>query len=128
MILILARVRSLTSLEFLKVLQNQLSVVVPGNIDAVQKLTRAMQDRHATYCEIEAGGTLGIIFTCIYEYNILHVNKVCSRLILYHLTESQKDARVVLNWYIQILKKYNRGVSKDVYEYKIVTGDKWIYA
>ena len=42
------------------------SVVVPENINAVQKLI--MQDRHVTYCEIEA--TLGISSTSIYK--ILH--------------------------------------------------------
>lgn len=99
------------------------TVVVPENIDAVRELI--MQDRHVTYREIEA--SLGISSTSI--HSILHghlaVKKVCSRWIPHNLTVAQKKARV--DWCKEILKKYNRGVSKDVY--KIVTGDEsWIYA
>ena len=51
-----------------------------------------MQDRHVTYCEIEA--TLGISLTSIYK--ILHehlaVKNICSRWIPHNLTETQKDA------------------------------------
>ena len=53
------------------------SVIGPQNINAVQKLI--IQDRHVTYCEIEA--TLGISSTSIYK--ILHehfaVKKICSQ-------------------------------------------------
>ena len=99
------------------------TVVVPENIDAVRELI--MQDRHVTYREIEA--SLGISSTSI--HSILHghlaVKKVCSRWIPHNLTVAQKKARV--DWCKEILKKYNRGVSKDVY--KIVTGDEsCIYA
>lgn len=99
------------------------SVVLPENIDAVRELI--MEDRHVTYHEIEA--TLGISSTSVYK--ILHehlaVKKICSRWIPHNLTEAQKKARV--NWCKEMLKKYNRGASKDVY--KIVTGDEsWIYA
>ena len=99
------------------------TVVVPENIDAVRELI--MQDRHVTYREIEA--SLGISSTSI--HSILHghlaVKKVCSRWIPHNLTVAQKKARV--DWCKEILKKYNRGVSKDVY--KIVTGDEsWICA
>ena len=99
------------------------TAVVPENIDAVRELI--MQDRHVTYREIEA--SLGISSTSI--HSILHghlaVKKVCSRWIPHNLTVAQKKARV--DWCKEILKKYNRGVSKDVY--KIVTGDEsWIYA
>ena len=68
------------------------SVVRPENINAVQKLI--MQDRHVTYCEIEA--TLGISSTSIYK--ILHehlaVKNTCSRWISHNLTKVHKDARV----------------------------------
>ena len=61
-------------------------------INAVQKLI--MQDRHVTYCEIEA--TLGISSTSIYK--ILHghlaVKKIYSRWIPHNLTKAQKDKRV----------------------------------
>ena len=84
-----------------------------------------MQDRHVTYCEIEA--TLGISSTSIYK--ILHehlaVKKIYFRSIPHNLPKAQKGARV--DWCKQMLKKYNSGASKDVY--KIVTGDvSWIYA
>ena len=53
------------------------SVVGPENINAVQKLI--MQDRHVTYCKIEA--SLVISSTSIYK--ILHkhlaMKKICSR-------------------------------------------------
>ena len=52
--------------------------------------------------------------------------KVCSRWIPHNLTVAQKK-KARLDRCKEILKKYNRGVSKDVY--KIVTGDEsWIYA
>ena len=61
------------------------SVVGPENIYAVQKLI--MQDRHVTYCEIEA--TLGIISTSMHI--ILHahlaVKNICSRWIPHNLTK-----------------------------------------
>ena len=99
------------------------TAVVPENIDAVRELI--MQDRHVTHRDIEA--SLGISSTSV--HSILHghlaVKKVCSRWIPHNLTVAQKKARV--DWCKEILKKYNRGVSKDVY--KIVTGDEsWIYA
>lgn len=99
------------------------SVVVPQNIEAVRKLI--MDDRHVTYREIEA--TLGISMTSI--NSILHdhlaVKKICSRWIPHNLTKEQKDARV--EWCNKMLKKYNRGDSKAVYN--IYTGDEsWIYA
>ena len=99
------------------------SVVVPENIDAVRELV--LQDRHVTYREIE--GYLGISSTRI--HSILHehlaVKKICSRWIPHNLTIAQKKARV--DWSKEMLKKFHRGASKDVY--KIVTGDEsWIYA
>jgi [histone H3]-lysine36 N-dimethyltransferase SETMAR len=99
------------------------SVVVPQNIDAVEKMIR--EDRHVTYREIEA--TLGISMTSIHK--ILHehlaVKKICSRWIPHNLTIAQKKARV--DWCKEMLKKYNGGSSKAVYN--IVTGDEsWIYA
>lgn len=99
------------------------SVVVPQNIDAVRELI--MQDRHVTYCEIEA--SLHISSTSI--HSILHehlvVKKICSRWIPHNLSIAQKKARV--KWCKEMMKKFNRGASKDVY--KIVTGDEsWIYA
>ena len=99
------------------------TAVVPENIDAVRELI--MQDRHVTYREIET--CLGISPTSI--HSILHehlaVKKVCSRWIPHNLTIVQKKARV--DWCKEMLKKYDRGASKDVY--KIVTGDEsWIYA
>ena len=61
------------------------SVVETENINVVQKLI--MQDRHVTYCEIEA--TLDIIFSRIYK--ILHENL------------AKDDAKV--DWWKQKLKK-----------------------
>ena len=86
------------------------TAVAPENIDAVLELI--MQDRHATYREIEA--PLGISSTSI--YSILHehlaVKKTCTRWI---------------DWCKEIMAKYDGGVSKDVF--KIVTGDAlWICA
>ena len=79
------------------------SVAGPENINAVQKLM--MQNRHLTYCEIEA--TVGISSTSIYK--ILHkhlaVKKICSRWIPHNMTKAQTDAKV--DWCKQILKKYN---------------------
>lgn len=99
------------------------SVVLSENIDAVSEMI--LQDRHVTYHEIEA--SLDISSTS--AHSILHehlvVKKICSRWIPHNLTIAQKKARV--DWCKEMLKKYNRGASKDVY--KIVTGDEsWIYA
>ena len=39
----------------------------------------------------------------------------------------QRSKKVRIDWYKEMLQKYDRGASKDVY--KIVTGDEsWIYA
>lgn len=97
-------------------------VVTPENIDAVEHLIR---DRHITYSEIEA--CLGISSTSV--QNILHehlaVKKICPRWIPHNLKIAQNKARV--DWCKEMLKKYDRGASKDVY--KIVTCDEsWIYA
>ncbi|XP_033254026.1 histone-lysine N-methyltransferase SETMAR-like [Drosophila miranda] len=97
--------------------------VVSQNIDGVRELI--VQDRHVTYREIEA--SLHISSTSI--HSILHehlvVKKVCSRWIPHNLSLAQKKDRV--NWSKEMLKKFDRGASKDVY--KIVTGDEsWIYA
>ena len=99
------------------------SVVLPETIDAVRELIK--QYRHVTYREIEE--SLGISMTSINK--ILHehlaVKEICSRWIPHNLTNAQKIARV--DWCKEILKKYDRGASKDVY--KIVTDDEsWIYA
>ena len=99
------------------------SAVVSENIDAVCEMIK--QDRHVTYCEIEA--SLSISSTSIYA--ILHehlaVRKLCSRWIPHNVTIAQKKARV--DWCEEMLKTFNRGASKDVY--KIVTGDEsWIYS
>lgn len=99
------------------------SVVVPKNIDAVRELI--LQDRHVTYREIAV--SLDISGTSI--HSILHehlaVKKLCSRWIPHNLAIAQKQARV--NWSQEMLKKFNRGASKHVYD--IVTGDEsWIYA
>ena len=99
------------------------TVVTPENIDAVRKLIE--QDRHVTYCEIEA--TLDISTTRIQK--ILHehlmVRKLCARWIPHKLTDAQKQVRV--DWCHQMLEKFAGGASKSVYY--IVTGDEsWIYA
>ena len=83
-----------------------------------------LPDRHVTYREIET--TLGISGTS--KYSILHehltVKILCSRWIPYNLSMVQKKARV--DWSKEMLKKYDRGASKHVYD--IVTGDEsWIY-
>ena len=57
------------------------------------------------------------------KHSILHehlfVKKICSRWIPHNLTIAQKKVRV--DWCKEMLKKYDRGASEDVY--KIVTGD-----
>ena len=93
------------------------TAVVSENIDAVRELI--IQDRHVTYCEIEA--SLGISSTTI--HSILHehltIKKICSRWIAHNLTNAQKKVRV--DGCKEMLEKYDRSASKDVY--KIVTGD-----
>jgi len=99
------------------------SVVVPANIDAVQKLIAA--DRHVTYHEIEL--RLGISMMSIHKtlHEHLGVRKLCARWIPHLLTDAQKHARV--DWFRKMISKYNCGASKAVYS--IVTGDEsWIYA
>lgn len=99
------------------------TVVVPANIDAVRELI--MLDRHVTYREIKASLNMSStsVHTILHEH--LAVRKLCSRWIPHNLTIPQKKARV--DWCKQMLKKFHKGTSKDVY--KIVTGDEsWIYA
>jgi len=98
-------------------------VVLPENIDAVREMIKL--DRHVTYREIEA--SLGMSSASV--HSILHkhlvVKKICSHWIPHNLTTAQKKARV--DRCTEMLKKYSRGTSKDVY--KIVTGNEsWIYA
>ena len=64
------------------------SVVGPENINAVQKMI--MQDRHVTYCEIEA--TLGSSSISIYKILLEHLTmkKICSRWILHNLQKLKK--------------------------------------
>ena len=98
------------------------SVVVPETIDAVRQLI--LQDRHVTYCEIKT--SLGSSGTNI--HSILHEHltgkKICSRWIPHNLSIAQKKAGV--DWSKEMLPKYDRGASKNVYD--IVTGDEsWIY-
>lgn len=84
-----------------------------------------MHDRHVTYQEIEA--TLGICMTSIHKIlrGHLAVKKICSRWTPHTLTKDQKEARV--EWCKKLLKKYNRGDSKTVYN--IYTSEEsWIYA
>ena len=56
-------------------------------------------------------------------HSVLHehlaVKKICSRWIPHNLTIAQTKVRV--HWCKEMLEKYDRGASKDVY--KIVTGD-----
>ncbi len=94
------------------------SVVVPKNIDAVRE--RIKEDRHVTYREIEA--YLGISMTSINKilHDHLNVKEICSRWIPHNLTNAQKKARV--DWCKEMLKKYNQGASKAVYN--IYTGDE----
>ncbi|CAH1991590.1 unnamed protein product, partial [Acanthoscelides obtectus] len=92
------------------------------DVDAVRKLI--IEDRHVTYCEIEA--SLKISKTSIQK--ILHeelgVRKLVSRWIPHLLTEEQKAARV--NCCQKTLDRFNSGNSKNVYS--IVSGDEsWIY-
>ena len=98
-------------------------LVIPENIDAVHELI--LQDRRVTYREIEA--SLGISGTSI--HSILHehlaIKKLRSRWIPHNLTIDQKKARV--DWSKEMLKKYDHGASKHIYD--IVTVDEsWIYA
>ena len=58
-------------------------------------------------------------------YEHLAVKKICSRWIPHNLSIAQKKTRV--DWSKEILQKYDRSVSKHVYD--VVAGDKsWIYA
>lgn len=97
--------------------------ITQENIDAVRVLIE--QDRHVTYSEIEA--SLGITATAINSilHQHLNVRKLCCRWIPHQLTEAEKKARV--NWCRKMLKKFDQGRSKTVYN--IVTGDEsWIYS
>ena len=66
--------------------------VVPENIDAVCKMIE--QDRHVTYCEIEASlsSSSTSIYVILYEH--LAVRKLCSRWIPHNLTIAQKKVRI----------------------------------
>lgn len=99
------------------------TAVSPENIAAVEKLLK--EDRHVTYEQIRA--TIGIGMTAI--HTILHgelgVRKLISRWVPHNLSEEQKAARV--DWCRSILKCYNGGKSKAVYN--MVSGDEsWIYS
>lgn len=99
------------------------TAVTQENIDAVRQLI--VEDRHATYREIEA--SLSISGTSV--HSILHghlgVKKLISRWIPHLLSEDQKTARV--RWCRKTLRQFNRGNSKHVYD--IISGDEsWIYA
>ena len=88
---------------------------MPENIDVVRELI--MQDRHTvvTYREIKA--SLGISFTSI--HSILHEQLAVKRFVLVGSRKRSKKVRV--DWCKEMLAKYDRGASKDVY--KIVTGN-----
>jgi [histone H3]-lysine36 N-dimethyltransferase SETMAR len=99
------------------------SAVLPETIDAVRVMI--MEDRHITYREIES--SLDISMTSINKilHDHLAVKKICSRWIPHNLTKAQKERRV--DWCKEMLKKFDRGASKAVYN--IYTGDEsWIYA
>jgi len=98
------------------------TAVIPENIDAVCNLLQ--EDHHTTYREIKAHLGIGMtqIKTILHDH--LGVRKLCARWIPHNLTEAQKKARV--KWSKEMLKKYDYGRSKAVYD--IVTGDEsWIY-
>ena len=82
-----------------------------------------MKDSHVTYREIAA--SLGISPTSIHSIlQHVAVKTIYSRWIPHNLRIAQKKVRV--DWCKEMLEKYNRGASKDVYQ--IVTGDNsWIY-
>ncbi|CAH2010580.1 unnamed protein product [Acanthoscelides obtectus] len=86
------------------------TAVTQENVDAVRKLI--IEDRHVTYCEIEAS---------------LKISKTSIQKILYEelgVRKLQKPARV--NWCQKTLDRLNSGNSKNVYS--IVSGDEsWIY-
>lgn len=97
--------------------------MAPKNIDAVRELIT--EDRHSTYCEIEA--CLGISGTSIHSilHGHLHGKKICSRWIPHNLKIAQKEALV--NLCKNMMQNYDGGASKHVFE--IVTGDEsWIYS
>ena len=77
-----------------------------------------------TYREKEP--SLGISSTSI--HSILHeqlaAKEIYSRWIPHNLTIAQKKGRI--DWCKEMLEKYDRGASKDVY--KIRYEDSWIYA
>ena len=94
------------------------SVDVPETIAAVRQ--QMLQDRQVSYREIEK--TLGISGPSI--HSILHehliVKKNCLRSIPHYLLIAQKKACV--DWSKEMLHKYDRGASKQVYD--IVAGDE----
>ena len=99
-----------------------MTAVTQENIEAIRNLIKS--DRHVTYREISS--TLGIGMTAISKIlnDHLGVRKLCSRWVPHNLTSAQKDARV--KWCKEMLRKYNKGSSKAVYD--ICTGDEsWIY-
>ncbi|CAH1987576.1 unnamed protein product [Acanthoscelides obtectus] len=82
------------------------TAVTQENVDTVRKLI--IEDRHLTYCEIEAS---------------LKISKTSMQKVL-HEELGQKAARV--NWCQKTLDRFSSGNSKNVYS--IVSGDEsWIY-
>nr|XP_012227307.1 PREDICTED: uncharacterized protein LOC105675080 [Linepithema humile] len=81
-------------------------------------------NNRCTYRTIQASLGIGMtqIRTILHDH--LAVRKLCARWIPHNLTQAQKKARV--DWCKKMLKKFDRGQAKSVYD--IVTGDEsWIY-
>lgn len=98
------------------------TAVTPENIDAIREMIA--ENSRITYNDIRA--SIGIGMTQIHK--ILHehlgVAKRCARWIPHNLKEEEKQERV--NWCLKMIKKFNQGQSKAVYD--IITGDEtWIY-
>ena len=98
------------------------TAVTEKNVENLRKIIK--DDRHVTYqqiqqsLEISAGSVKKIL------KDDLGVRKVCSRWVPHQLTDHQRQARI--KWCQEMLKKYNQGQSRRLYE--VLTGDEsWIY-
>ncbi|CAH2000276.1 unnamed protein product [Acanthoscelides obtectus] len=93
------------------------TAVTQENVDAVRKLI--IEDRHATYREIEE--SLKISKTSIRKmfHEELGVRKLVSRWIPHLFTKEQKAARV--NWCQKTLHRFNSGNAKNVYSLLVPT-------
>ena len=98
------------------------TAVTPENIATVESLIK--EDSRITYEQFAETLDIGKVAINTILHGHLGVSKLAARWIPHNLTELQMEARV--EWCKFMLKKFNRGGSKRVYD--ILTCDEtWIY-